>query len=615
MCGFLVHYKFTENSKFSKKNFIKSSKLIQHRGPDDTHSFFKKNISMIFYRLSIMDQSIKGRQPMFSQSGRYTIVFNGEIYNAKKLKDKIFNKVKFKGSSDTEVLINLYEIYGEKMLKFLKGMFSFVIYDNKTNKLFTARDRFGIKPLYYFKDKDKLVLCSEIKPLLSYIKNISYEEAAFAKFFFRQELESTENTFFKNIKMHEAAVFKIFTRKKEYSIKYWDIEKNAKLIKNSKKSKINHLSELVENSAREHLNSDVKLSLLLSGGLDSSALCHLISKYHSSNIETFTYDFEDNDLGESKKAKKISNFIGYKNHKVLIKPNYISNNFENICMELESPFTSIRLFGLRKVYQEVNRRGIKVALEGYGGDELLGGYEYNYLSYLLDSYKQNKKKILNYFKKLNNEKILNYIVTLSYQNGSTKDASPFINSELFNKEFLDKNLNEDFFESYKYKKKLNHMQKSQLVDINKVNLPRSLKYMDRLAMNSSVENRVPFLDHKLANFCFNLENPLKIYKNQTRHVMKEIFKKYPVYNFFTKRKKTIVDPQRSWLGKELFEYFFDEINSLEINKIEFFNQKQILLQLENIKKNKLTNSFQLFQILTSIIFIKTFKKKYNINLN
>ena len=139
--------------------------------------------------------------------------------------------------------------------------------------------------------------------------------------------------------------------------------------------------------------------------------------------------------------------------------------------------------------------------------------------------------------------------------------------------------------------------------------------MDRLAMNSSVENRVPFLDHKLANFCFNLENSLKIYKNQTRHVMKEIFKKYPVYNFFTKRKKTIVDPQRSWLGRELFEYFFDEINSLETNKIEFFDQKKILLQLENLKKNKLTNSFQLFQILTSIIFIKTFKKKYNISLN
>ncbi len=569
---------------------------------------------MIFYRLSIIDQSTKGRQPMLSQSGRYTIVFNGEIYNAKKLREKIFNKVKFRGSSDTEVLINLYEIYGEKMLKFLKGMFSFVIYDNKTNKLFTARDRFGIKPLYYFKDEDQLILSSEIKPLLSYLKETSLEETAFAKFFFKQELEANKNTFFKNIKMHEPAVFKFFISRREYSTIYWNIEQNKKSNTNSKNKNIKHLSELVTDSTKEHLNSDVKLSLLLSGGLDSSVLCYLISKYHRTSIETFTYDFENNDVGESKKAKEISNFIGYKNHKILIKPSYISNNFENICNELESPFTSIRLFGLRKVYREINQQGFKVALEGSGGDELLGGYEYNYLSYLLDGHRQNKRKIIKHFKNLDCKKILNYIITLSYQNGSTKDASPFINSELFNKQFLDRNLNEEFFESYKYKKKLNFMQKSQLIDINKVNLPRSLKYMDRLAMNSSVENRVPFLDHNLANFCFNLENSLKIYQNQTRHIMKELFKKYPVYNFFTKRKKTIVDPQRSWLGKELFEYFFDEINSLEVNRIDYFNQKEILLQLENLKRNKSNNSFQLFQILTSIIFMKVFKKKFNVGL-
>ena len=169
----------------------------------------------------------------------------------------------------------------------------------------------------------------------------------------------------------------------------------------------------------------------------------------------------------------------------------------------------------------------------------MGGYEYNYLSYLLDRHSQNKRKIIKNFKNLDCEKILNYIVTLSYQNGSTKDASPFINLELFNKQFLNRNLNEEFFENYKYKRKLNFMQKSQLVDINKVNLPRSLKYMDRLAMNSSVENRVPFLDHNLAKFCFNLENSLKIYQNQTRYIMKELFKKYPVYNFFTKKKKQL----------------------------------------------------------------------------
>ena len=198
------------------------------------------------------------------------------------------------------------------MLKFIKGMFSFVIHDNKTNKLFTARDRFGIKTLYYFKDEDQLILSSEIKPLLYYLKETSFEETTFAKFFFKQELEANKNTFFKNIKMHEPAVFKFFTSRGEYSTIYWNIEKNKKLNTNSKNKIIKHLSELVTNSTKEHLNSDVKLSLLLSGGLDSSVLCYLISKYHRSSIETFTYDFENNDVENHKKLEKFQILLGIK---------------------------------------------------------------------------------------------------------------------------------------------------------------------------------------------------------------------------------------------------------------------------------------------------------------
>ena len=139
--------------------------------------------------------------------------------------------------------------------------------------------------------------------------------------------------------------------------------------------------------------SDVKISLLLSGGLDSSVLCYLISKNYK-KIETFTYDFLDNNKGETKKANSISKFLNFKNNNVLVKPNYILNNFEKMCLELESPFTSIRLFGLRKVYENIHSRGFKVALEGSGGDEILGGYHYNFLAYLLDIYLKNKKNFL-----------------------------------------------------------------------------------------------------------------------------------------------------------------------------------------------------------------------------
>ena len=609
MCGFIVYYNLNNNFKLSKKNFVKASKEIQHRGPDDMGSFFHENVNMIFYRLSIIDKSKNGRQPMVSQSGRYVIVFNGEIYNARELKSKINNISNLRGSSDTEILINLYEKYGEKMLKFLKGMFSFVIYDKKNNSIFTARDRFGIKPLYYFIDENQILFSSEIKPILSYLKNFTFEEKSFANFFFKQELDSGNNTFFKDIKNHEPSVYKVFSKKFTKSIKYWDIC-DLKIEENNK-NKIEYLSTLINTSINQHLVSDTKISLLLSGGLDSSVLCNLISKNYEKKIETFTYDFLNNDKGESKKAKSISKFLNFKNNNTLVKPNYILDNFEKICLELESPFTSIRLFGLRKVYAKIHSKGFKVALEGSGGDEILGGYHYNYLFYLLDMHSRDNKKLLNYLKKHNKEKILNYIITLSYQNGSTKDSTPFIHSNLYKNEFMHSVLDEKFFANYNFNKKLNFLQKSQMVDIAHVNLPRSLKYMDRLAMNSSVENRVPLLDHDLASYCFNLNNDSKINNNQTRFIMKEIFKKYPVYKFFTKTKNIIVDPQKNWLGNELFDYFYDEVNSLEVKNSFFFNQEKILNQLIKLKKNELNNSFQLFQILTSIIFIKAFKKKYN----
>lgn len=609
MCGFIVHYSINNDFKFNKRNFIKAATKIQHRGPDDVSSFFYKNVNMIFYRLSIIDKSKKGRQPMVSQSGRYVIVFNGEIYNAKELKLKIKNVIKFRGSSDTEILINLYEIYGHRMLKFLKGMFSFVIFDKKNNTIFTARDRFGIKPLYYFIDDNQILFSSEIKPILSYLKKFTFENETFANFFFKQELDSGNKTFFKNIRNHEPAVYKIFKKEIVKSYRYWKI--NNKKISLDKRDYVEYLSTLVEKSINQHLVSDVKISLLLSGGLDSSVLAYLINQNYKYKIETFTYDFLNNNLGETKKAKSISKFLGFKNHTVQISPKYILDNFEKICLELESPFTSIRLFGLRKVYKKINSKGFKVALEGSGGDEILGGYHYNFLSYLLDAYSKNKKKVIHFFKNQNKEKILNYIITLSYQNGSTKDSTPFINSNFFNNDFMDYFLNENFFKNYNFDKNLNFLQKSQMIDISYVNLPRSLKYMDRLAMNSSVENRVPFLDHELASYCFNLDNNYKINNNQTRFIMKKVFQNYPVYKFFTRTKNIIVDPQKSWLGNDLFDYFYDEVNSLSIRNSILFNQKMILEQLLNLKKNKINNSFQLFQILSSIIFMKTFKKKYN----
>jgi asparagine synthase (glutamine-hydrolysing) len=607
MCGFIAYFPLGKN-KFNKKKFIDSSKYISHRGPDNNKSFFHRDINLIFYRLRIRDLTIYGDQPMFSYSKKNIIVFNGEIYNSDKLKKRLDIK-NLKSNSDTEILINLYEKYGPSIINELEGMFSFVIYNFSQKKIIAARDRFGIKPIYYYKNNEYILFASEIKPIIKYTKKKNFNDLAFANFFLKQQLDNDDLTFFENIKAIPPANLLNLSIDQPMKIKkYWDITLDHSKLANSQVT----FQNLFDRSVNKHLISDCEVGLLFSGGTDSTALALNMAKNKKNSLKTFTYDFSNNFIaGESQQAKIISNKLNIKNFLSIVNPNYIKTEFDKMCLELESPFTSIRLFGVKKVYENIRINKIKVAVEGGGGDEILGGYQYNYLNYLLDKIKKNKKNIneflLDLLKDNTEQSIVNKLITLSYQEGSTKDCTPFINLNCFNKDFIRTYLKEEFYRSDIINQNINFLQKSQLKDILKVNLPRSLKYMDRLAMVSGVENRVPFLDHKLAQYSFHLSNNQKIKNGESRHILKNIYRKKKYTNFFTKQKKTIVDPQRDWLRFELREFFEDEINSKHFKQNNYFDSKNILKSYDKFLKNTSTTSFNLFQIFTASKFMKNFK--------
>ena len=346
---------------------------------------------MLFYRLKIIDLSNNGRQPMLSFSKENIIVFNGEIYNAKYLKTFI-NQKNLKGTSDTEILLNLYEKIGPSVLEKIEGMFSFVIYNFKKKNCFVARDRFGIKPLYFFRHKNYILFSSEIQPILSYnnFKN-NFNNEAFADFFFKQQMDHEKKSFFKDIYSLPPANFKIVSRKKTLIKKYWKIEDQIISQKFSDAKK--EYKNLFLNSLDNHLISDEQISLMFSGGTDSTALAILIKKKLNYNLKTYTYDFEGNEKnGESTTCKILSKKLNFDNSTVWVKPKDVLENFDNISYELESPYTSIRLCGVRKVLQKIKSDGFKVTVEGGGGDEILGGYQYNHLNYILDQVK--KKNIM-----------------------------------------------------------------------------------------------------------------------------------------------------------------------------------------------------------------------------
>jgi len=612
MCGFLFEYR-KKKSSFSKRKFLHASSYIKQRGPDEDKFINYKNISTMFYRLSIRDLSKKGSQPMWDKSRRYLIVFNGEIYNSEELKEKI-NYIKLNGYSDTEVLVNLFSKYGLKTLNFLEGMFSFVIYDKIMNKCIIARDRFGIKPLYFYNSENKLIFSSEIKPILSYVKNFDFNVSAFKDFFIRGNLDNSEKTFFNNIKSLEPGKYLLVEKNKLVKKNYWNLFSNQNkdedplVIEKKVRKKI-------EDSISKHLISDREVGLFLSGGTDSASIAQIMSNKQKTKLKTFTYDFENNLNSESTKAKEISKSISALNYNVIVKPKHIIDEIENLCKTLESPFTSIRLFGTYLLYKKAKEKKIKVIIEGHGGDEMTAGYKYNYLPYIFDKNKININSNYNLIKQklLINENIkfnkANF-KTINFQGLSTTDGTPNFFKNIFNKDFIDQskfNYNTDKVIFDKIIKKHGFLKNSQYKDIKEIKLPRVLKYSDRLSMMFGVEARVPFLDHKLFSYLFNLNPKMKFYNNQTRYIFKKSLKREKISQFYTKQKKTIVDPQSNWLKNDLVEFTLDNLNSSELRNSIMFNQKEVLKHYNDFRKGEINTSFLIFNILTTINFFRAFR--------
>ena len=604
MCGFFCI--ISKNAKrLDKKKISNAAKLIAHRGPDDNHSIFSNNYVFSFYRLSLRDLTTNGRQPMYSSCNRFVICFNGEIYNSEYLKLKYLPNFVFKGTSDTEVLIELFKVRGEKIIKELEGMFSILIYDNLKNSAFLARDRVGIKPLYFKKTPECLIISSEIKPILKYSSEVSMNYSAFAEFFLRGSMDHNK-TFFKDVEVVMPGTYLSYKNNNLKSQKYWDIKKIIKLEKKKKSIK-----DLLDDSIKKHLISDVRIGSFLSGGTDSSLITSLANKKLNYKISTFTYDFlNSKNFSESERARRIAIKIGALNQNVKINHRFVLENFDKLIKGVESPITSIRLFGTLKNYIAAKEKKIKIILEGQGGDEIFAGYDYNYIFYFKDLVKNlSKKNALKLLFKDKNLKLnslndlINFYITSTNQYGSTSDGVPYINSELFNKDFLNEHLSENFY----YQKKItnSYLIDSQIRDLTEIKLPRVLKYTDRLSMMNGVETRVPLLDNQIIDFGLNLKPNYKFKNGKSRWILKKELKLG--FNF-QKNKKTIVDPQNSWLKNQLKDYVNDSIHSKSFIENDIFDSKNVRKYYLNYLNKNYETSFNILQILSSYRFMEIFKK-------
>ena len=617
MCG-IAGILSKEKKKFS--NEINGMlNCIAHRGPDQKIIFNNNLGSFGFVRLKIIDLSDKSNQPFVSENGKVKIIYNGEIYNYKELKELYFKNFKFKSNGDGEIIMHLYLKFGISFIDKIKGMFAIAIIDENLNKVFLIRDRFGIKPLYYFYKNNELRFCSEIVGITKTSSHdFSYNIKEMYKYFNQGLMNSSDDTWFNDIKQVPLGHYIIYSKDSSLrKVKYYKIEDHIDEDLDKKKISFKNYIGEFENrlfkSYDEHNNYDVEAGVHLSGGVDSAVLAGLTKKFNL-KFNSFTFDFERKEYSEAYFAKKISNSANLKNYTSILKEKNVENYLEKVLLREFEPFSSLRILSQHNLYDNYKNK-TKVILDGSGGDEIGAGYSYYMIPWYLDLLGIKKKEKLKktFFKSL--PLIINSTINFSdFIKGSfnqfrkpgsaTIDGSNYKNNEIFSKDFFKIDYSLNIKKPFK-----SNLRNAQYSDLFYLKLPRSLKYADRASMYNSIETRVPFLDHKVVEWALQLPSKFKLLNSQQRILMK-----YPVKNLVDKKilylnKRTIADPQSIWLKTILKDLFFDTMNSKDFNHHGIFNKKNLMIYFEKMLKHKKHfNSFLIFQILIcELWFQKIFK--------
>ena len=587
MCGIAGIYNF-DQSKIDPEitNSIKDS--LEHRGPDFSKiEYIDNKVVLIHTRLAIIDLDQRSNQPMVSKDKRYSIVFNGEIYNFKEIRKTLEAKgVNFYTDGDTEVLLEGYIHFGSDVLQLLRGQFSFAIYDSKEKSFFLARDRVGIKPLYFALSNNKFIFSSELKAIEK--SNLFPFSADFDSYvaYLRHLAVPTYRTGNKNISKLEPGQFLYLDKNKNISkYKYWDpfcIEEDESITEQEAISKV---EELLIESVNYRKVSDVEVGLFLSGGLDSSLIGKLMSKNTNSNVKGFNIDYEEHfegyqgEVAEARFAAKnigvslIEDKIQYSDFKKII------DNYSFYQDDLVGDEVGIPLYFLGK---SSKKNGIKVVQVGEGADELFYGYDHWLRFMKLNRYIKpiTKSSSINIqFKNHRTNMLSNILLNRnSFAGGALGFNLPEIDDLLVNgitNDFELINYVDNKWDDYFSNKNSKLSKWMTLIDLQ-IRLPELLLMrMDKLVMQSSIEARVPFLDHKLIEYILTIPEKIIFDKKTTKPLLKHVANKHIPQKIYSRTKQGFRAPVGEWIKKDQ-EYFYDSIRS--------FNSSTNLFKSKSLEK-------------------------------
>lgn len=576
-----------------------------HRGPDDEGAYVEQRVVLGHRRLSIIDLNT-GRQPISNEDGTIWIVFNGEIYNFRKLRDELIQAGhRFQTQTDTEVIVHLYEQYGERCLDKLSGMFAFAIWDARKKKLFLARDRVGIKPLYYSLGDKSVTFASEMRALMA---DASVEREVdpqvidrFLTFLYAPGPE----TMIRSIRKLPPGHYLIYEDGKAQIHEYWDLTFSAATRNRSIEDTTTELVELLRETVRNHMISDVPVGILLSGGVDSTGLLSFCAEETNKDLQTFTIGFGGEEFADERTyARLAAQRYGTKHHEMTISPEDFRDFLPTYVRHMEEPVCEPPAIALYYITRLASKY-VKVLISGEGGDEAFAGYQnYRNLVWLerlkslgrpwvrLAELMLNGLSVMKLSKFDNYARLMRIPIEEYYYGRSASPQSPFVRlrDELYapgfrmqiDPEFSLRHVRQCFTNV----RGLNTLSKMLYVD-TKTWLPDDLLVKaDKMTMANSVELRVPLLDHKVLEFAASLPSEYKLNGLTTKYILKRALDGRVPKSVIERKKAGLPVPLQSWMSGKLRDFSRDLLLDRQTIGRGYFRKSTIESLLQAAEKER-----------------------------
>jgi asparagine synthase (glutamine-hydrolysing) len=619
MCGPETSMRAAE----SREVIARMCGVIEHRGPDDEGFYVEGGVALGMRRLSIIDL-VTGHQPITNEDGSLWIVFNGEIYNFQEIRDDLIARGHiFQSNTDTEVIIHLYEEEGQACVERLRGMFAFAIWDRSNRTLFLARDRVGVKPLHYSLVGNTLIFASEIKSLLQHaaIKREVNAEAIsdFLSFGYVPDPASAFRGIEKLLPGHTLT----FKEGKVTTHKYWDFqygdEQNSDEPVRDERYYVERLLDLLSESIKLRLISDVPLGAFLSGGIDSSAVVAMMARHMGRPVKTFSIGFSESSFDELHYARIAARHFNSDHHEFVVTPD-VCKIVEEVVWHHDEPFSDVSSIPTY-IVSKMAREHVKVVLSGDGGDELFAGYE----RYVVDRTRERFARIPRFIRKnlmLRLSRALpravygkNFLRNIALDAGEryvdslallTQEAKRELLSSAFQDSLDGRDSAEQFAQLMSASNSSEQIHRLLYLD-SKTYLPGDiLTKVDRMSMAHSIEAREPLLDHKLIEFVQTIPASLKLRGLKTKHILKRALEGLVPDQIINRPKQGFGVPINKWLNHDLRDLLNDTLTDSRTRQRGYFNQVTVDALLDEHRRGRRDHALQLWGLLTLELWHRTF---------